>query len=202
MSTSDAAAGDGPAATQPMPVKVSIYHNNEARFLPYEDGQQLTAVASHRLDVPSTDPVTVAEWAFRTFNADLDLLETERQLPGGETTFLAACVYRLLGRRSLSVGDVVEIQTGPCSQWLACDPLGWRPIGAPTYICGAPLSAAMVYQRLAEQRHLIRESSAVTGARSTVGRSRRVFTVTAQISVDADADLGDPFNRGRDGIVA
>jgi len=88
----------------------------------------------------------------RTFNADLDLLETERETPGGETTFLAACVYRLLGHRSLSVGDAIEVQTGPHRQWRACDPVGWRPITEPSNQSGQPLSAAAVYQHLSTQR--------------------------------------------------
>jgi hypothetical protein len=83
-------------------LKVTVYHNDEARFMPYEEGQLLTAVTCHWVAASGDDPVAVAEWAYRTFNADLDLLETERHDPGGETTFLAACVYRLLGHRSSS----------------------------------------------------------------------------------------------------
>jgi hypothetical protein len=77
---------------------------------------------------------------------------TERHNPGGETTFLAACAYRLLGHRSLSVGDVVEIHTGASSQWLACDRYGWRQITEPFTAVGEPLSAATVYRHLADQR--------------------------------------------------
>ena len=152
MSTTDTTASPDLPAPQPVPVNVTVYHNDEARFMPYEHGHQLTAVTSHWLDTPASDPVTVAEWAYRTFNADLDLLETERHTPGGETTFLAACVYRLLGHRSLSVGDVVEIRTGPGSHWLACDRVGWRPIDEPARTCGEPLSAARVYEHLARRR--------------------------------------------------
>ncbi|HEV8563018.1 MAG TPA: hypothetical protein VGR06_42425 [Actinophytocola sp.] len=52
----------------------------------------------------------------------------------------------------LSVGDVVEIHTGQRSHWLACDPVGWRPIAEPAYTCGEPLAAAVVYRHLARQR--------------------------------------------------
>jgi hypothetical protein len=103
MSTIDTPPAGESTPQQPIPVKVTIYHNDEARFMPYQDGQLLTAITSHWLDTPTgVDALAIAEWAYRTFNADLDLLETERHDPGGETTFLAACVYRLLGHRSSS----------------------------------------------------------------------------------------------------
>ncbi len=153
MSTIDTTGSDESTPQQPIPVKVTIYHNDEARFMPYEDGQLLTAVTSHWLDTPTgDDPLAIAEWAYRTFNADLDLLETERHNPGGETTFLAACVYRLLGHRSVSVGDVIELGAGSHHQWLACDPGRWRSIAEPSHRSGEPLSAATVYQHLADQR--------------------------------------------------
>src|SRR5947208_10685386 len=99
MSTIDTPPRKESAPPQPIPVKVTIYHNEDARFMHYQDGQLLTAVTSHWLDTPAgDDPLAVADWAYRTFNADLNLLETHRQTPAGETTFLAACVYRLLGR--------------------------------------------------------------------------------------------------------
>ena len=153
MSTIDTPPRKEPAPPQPIPVKVTIYHNDEARFMPYQDGQLLTAVTSHWLDTPtSDDPLAVADWAYRTFNTDLDLLETERHTPDGETTFLAACLYRLLGHRSLSIGDVIEIETGSETRWLACDPYTWRPIAEPSHRSGRPLSAATVYQHLADRQ--------------------------------------------------
>jgi hypothetical protein len=135
-------------------LKVTIYHNNECRFMPYRDGQELVAVTYHWL--PSRagrDPETLADWAFHTFNADLDVLERGRDTVEGETTFLAACVYRLMGYRSLSTGDVVEIQNGPERQWLACQPVGWRHLASPSNLSGQPLTAAKVYRHLAGQRH-------------------------------------------------
>jgi hypothetical protein len=133
---------------------VTVYHNDTARFMPYEDGHLLTAVTSHWLDKPDHDPAAIGEWVFHAFKADLDLLETHRHLPGGETVFLAACVYRLLGHRSVSVGDVIAIDTGSQTHWLACDPFGWRPINEPepTSLTGRPLSAAGVYDHIAGRR--------------------------------------------------
>jgi hypothetical protein len=140
--------------TPTTPVNVTVYHNQQENFTPYEQGQPLAAVTNNWLDLPvNDDPVMLAEWAFHTFNADLDLLETQRHAPRGETAFLAACVYRLLGHRSLSVGDVVEIRTGTRSHWLACDPHTWRPITAPTHLSGSPLTAATVYLHLTDQRN-------------------------------------------------
>ena len=153
MSTIDTTGSDVSTPQQPIPVKVTIYHNDEARFMPYEDGQLLTAVTSHWLDTPTgDDPLAIAEWAYRTFNADLDLLETERHTPDGQPTFLAACVYRLLGHRSLSIGDVIEIETGSETRWLACDPYTWRAIAEPPHRSGRSLSAATVYRHLADRR--------------------------------------------------
>ncbi|GAA0908116.1 hypothetical protein Vau01_095760 [Virgisporangium aurantiacum] len=184
-------------------MKVTVYHNDDAGFRPYEDGHVLTAVTSHWLDTPDRDPAAVGDWVFHVFNADLDLLETQRQNPGGETAFLAACVYRLLRHRSVSVGDVIAVETESQTHWLACDPFGWRPIAAPapTNRSGQPLSAAGVYDHIATQRPT---SKAATAARPRdeqedprvdAERTRHMYTVTAQIAVDAEADLADPFAR-------
>jgi hypothetical protein len=143
---------DGRQST-PEPVKVTIYHNDEARFTPYEDGQRLLAITCHWLDASAgDDPQAIAVWAYHTFNADLDMLEAGRHTLGGETSFLAACVYRLLRCRSLSVGDVILVETGSGSHWLACDPFGWWPITEPSNLSGEPLTAATVYAHLANQR--------------------------------------------------
>ncbi len=155
MSTIETSTTGEPAPPPPALVKVTVYHNDEARFMPYEDGHLLTAVTSHWLDTPAgDDPVAIGEWVYHVFNADLDLLETQRNRPGGETAFLAGCVYRLLGRRSVSVGDVIAIDTGSQTHWLACDPVGWRPISEPqpADLSGEPLSAASVYDHIARHR--------------------------------------------------
>ncbi len=90
----------------------------------------------------------IAVWAYHTFNADLDQLETNRARPGGEIDFLIACVYRLLSLRSLSTGDVLAITTSGQTTWLACDPIGWRPIDTPTTLTGGPLTARTIYHRI------------------------------------------------------
>lgn len=85
-------------------MRVVIYHNEEARFEPYRDGQSLELALSYQLvDRADRDARAVAEDAFVFFNADLEILEPRRDGGTGEVLFLAACVYRLLGRRSLSV---------------------------------------------------------------------------------------------------
>ncbi|MEV6923964.1 hypothetical protein AB0M46_05550 [Dactylosporangium sp. NPDC051485] len=138
---------------------VTMYHNMRTWFSPYRDGQVLAATTSHRFTPPvGWDADAVAEWAFDACNADLHDLETRRTTPEGEAAFLAGCVYRLLGFRSLSTGDVVHIEYDPASSdgtgstWLACDPFGWRPISAPSNRTGEPLTAAKVYQHLTSQR--------------------------------------------------
>ena len=155
MSTIDTSPTGETGSPRPAPVQVTVYHNETARFMPYEDGHLLTAATSHWLDTAdSNDPAAIGEWAYHAFNADLDLLETQRHQPGGETTFLAACVYRLLRHRSVSVGDVIAIDTGAQTHWLACDPRGWRPISEPepADLYGERLTAASVYAHLTNQR--------------------------------------------------
>ena len=52
----------------------------------------------------------------------------------------------------LSAGDVIELQTGATTQWLVCDPDGWRPITEPVNRGGTPLTAATVCRHLAARR--------------------------------------------------
>jgi hypothetical protein len=134
--------------------QITVYHNDESRFMPYEDGHRLTAAVSNWLSLPATtEPEALADWAWHVFNADLDHLEPGRTRPDGELAFLAACVYRLLHLRSLSVGDVIAIANGTAeSYWLACDTIGWKHISQPSNIAGAPLTAQKVYQHLQDQR--------------------------------------------------
>lgn len=112
--------------------------------MPYEDGHRLTATVSHSPDLAAdASPEDIADWAFHAFNADLDQLQHGRTSTAGEAAFLAACVYRLLGLRSLSVGDIVAISTGQNTDtcWLACEPSGWRRVSAPSNIHGELLIA-------------------------------------------------------------
>ncbi|MGI5238751.1 hypothetical protein [Dactylosporangium sp. CA-139066] len=90
---------------------VTIYLNIDRPLQPYVDGQHLNAAISTHL---STDmvahPEAVADWVFALGSQDLDVLEQERGTEDGQTSFLVACLYRLFGDRSMSVGDVVHIQ--------------------------------------------------------------------------------------------
>jgi len=61
----------------------------------------------------------------------IELLASGRRTPGGETTFLAACVYRLLGYRPLSIGDVLTVRMGT-----------GRPTGWPAITTGSGQSAS------------------------------------------------------------
>jgi len=133
-------------------VRITLHHNIESRQTPYRNGQRLTATVSHWLELGHGRGLRdLADWAVHAFNADLDLLASGRHAPGGETTFLAACVYRMLGYRPLSVGDVLEVHIGPDAYWLACYHDGWRRISEPSNRSGQPLSAATVYQHLGVQ---------------------------------------------------
>jgi hypothetical protein len=130
-------------------VRITAYHNTQSRFGPYEDGHQLVAVAWHQLDdrTIAPNPVMVADWAFHVFNADLDQLEAQRASIG-ETAYLAACLYRALGNRSVAVGDCLEIHIGRTTVWLACDPHTWRRIEAPQRRAGPAGTTQAVYHHL------------------------------------------------------
>jgi hypothetical protein len=65
-------------------------------------------------------------------------------------TTMPCNTFKLSGK--LSIGDVIQVQTGQGSQWLACERFGWRLITEPANRSGDPLSAATVYQHLADQR--------------------------------------------------
>lgn len=129
---------------------IAIYHNADSQFLPYEPSHTLTKVITHRRHLPAgTTPDQIAGWAFHVFNADLDDLEVGRgRTDAGGLDFLLACTYRLLRRRSLSVGDVIAVTTAECTAWLACDPAGWRRIAIPEHRTGTALTAATIYEHL------------------------------------------------------
>jgi hypothetical protein len=129
---------------------IAFYHNADSQFLPYETGHTLTKVISHRRHMlAGTTPEQVAGWAFHVFNADLDDLESSRgKTDTGEVDFLLACTYRLLRRRSLSVGDVIAVTADENTTWLACYPTGWRRIAIPEHRTGTALTAATIYEHL------------------------------------------------------
>jgi hypothetical protein len=134
---------------------IVAYHNTDSQFLPYEPEHALTMVLSHWRNLPAeTSPEDIADWAYRVFNADLDDLESRRvQGGGGELDFLLACTYRLLGRRSLSTGDVIAIVRDDTTTFLACEVTGWRPVPRPENRTGQPLTAETIYNHLNRDRH-------------------------------------------------
>jgi hypothetical protein len=173
---------------------LTIYHNCDARFMPYQDGHQLVAVMSHRLAASvSHDAHGAADWAFHTFNIDLDQLEASRDTRDGETAFLAACVYRLLGHRSLSVGDVIHVQDEGEDHWLACEPSGWRRIAPPSTTQGQTLTTA-VYERMrSPQTDAGPTQQSFT--RDQVGEALNQAADEILDAVDADAEgLRDALN--------
>ncbi|MFC7530199.1 hypothetical protein [Actinoplanes sp. GCM10030250] len=135
---------------------IAIYHNVDTQFLPYEPDHTLTKVITHRRHLPAdTTPEQIGSWAFHIFNTDLDDLQASRgKTDAGEVDFLLACTYRLLRRRSLSVGDVIAVTTDENTTWLACDPAGWRRITRPETRTGTALTAATVDEHL---RHSVDE---------------------------------------------
>lgn len=129
--------------------QVAVYHNTAARCMPHHPEDPLMLVFTFARDLPDdTTAEQVADWTFRTFNADLDVLEDGRAAPGAKSAFLLACLYRLLRLRSLSTGDVVSITTDGRTTWLTCEPVAWRQIDAPVSFSGQPFTAATVHQYL------------------------------------------------------
>ncbi|MEU4693736.1 hypothetical protein [Actinoplanes sp. NPDC023714] len=121
---------------------IEVYHNLNGRFDSYTDDHVLQEVISHWRYLPAAiTEEEVASWAFTVFNADLELLSLRRGEPGGEEDFLIAGVYRMLRRRSLSVGDVVAVSRNGRTVRLACEATGWRRIGGPPRMIGEPLTA-------------------------------------------------------------
>lgn len=99
---------------------VTIYHNiatdEVGRPLGmldgYTAGQPLVPVARYTAE---GEPYTLLSAAFDTFNV-------------GETGIAAN--YRSAGNRSLSVGDVVQVEDA----WYACASYGWDVIDAPQWL--------------------------------------------------------------------
>ncbi|WIN00046.1 hypothetical protein ACTOB_003722 [Actinoplanes oblitus] len=111
---------------------------------------------SHWRHLPAdTTPEAIADCVYRLFNADLDQLQAARTRAddnSNEMSFLAACSYRLLRLRSLSVGDVIGVTTVENTTWLACEPAGWRHIDSPEHITGHGLIPATAYEHLRRDR--------------------------------------------------
>lgn len=134
------------------PHLITVYHNTTSRFARYAGGHDLVGVISHCRHLPAaTDPQQIADFVFHLFNADLDDLQQARANSGGESAFLLACTYRLLDLRSLSTGDVVSVSVGDRTTWLACEPIGWRRITAPT-VSPCPRLSSAVGRRVHDAR--------------------------------------------------
>ena len=132
---------------------ITVYHNTSGRFGPYASGHGLVGVISHWHHQPEgAELEQIADWIFHLLNVDLEDLHSARANSGGESAFLLACSYRLLGLRSMATGDVLALTVGDRTTWLACEPIGWRRISAPTVPLGSPTDADAVRQRLRETR--------------------------------------------------
>lgn len=89
----------------------------------YQPGQPLMRVARYTVeDHDSTPSPVLADQAFRLFNVGDD---PEFGVPDPR-----AVEYRKRGNRSLSKGDVVQVDT----RWWACSSRGWLPIEPPTWV--------------------------------------------------------------------
>jgi hypothetical protein len=110
---------------------VTIWHNlavspavpeHRAGFLGYKPGQPLMRVARYTVPTDEIDALTIAQAAFHTFNVGDD---PEFGAPDPK-----AVEYRKRKNRSLSVGDVVQVD----QTWLACASAGWSEIEAPAWV--------------------------------------------------------------------
>ena len=132
---------------------VSVYHNDTSAFTPFTSDDLISLVFTFDLDQPQgTSAEEIAAWAFRAFNADLDMLEDEQRAGADPRIFPLACLYRLLRLRSVSIGDVLRLACGTTVWWLACGRTGWDSIDEPFPHRGQPLTARRVYEQLAADR--------------------------------------------------
>jgi hypothetical protein len=133
--------------------QVGVYHNTTSQFMPFTSEDAISLVFTFDLDQPrDTSAEEIAEWAFRAFNADLDMLEDGQRAGADPRLFPLACLYRLLRLRSVSVGDVLRIVCDTTVWWLACGRFGWDRIDEPFTHRGQPLTAKRIYEQLAAER--------------------------------------------------
>lgn len=101
---------------------ITVFHNTTSRFEEYSPGDVLEEVFSMTVaGLDGAADMDTLEYVFREFNV-------------GDG--LAADLYRAAKNRSLSVGDVVTIQTpaAPANEFMglrryACNRAGWKLIG-------------------------------------------------------------------------
>jgi hypothetical protein len=110
---------------------VTIWHNlgvspsainHRAGYFGYKPGQPLMRVARYIDTTENSEPAAIASAAFHTFNVGDD---PEFGVPDPR-----AVEYRKRGNRSLSVGDVVQVD----DTWLACASFGWDVVAAPEWV--------------------------------------------------------------------
>lgn len=64
--------------------QVAVYHNTAVRFMSYWATDPLMLVFTFARDLPDdTTAEQVADWTFRTFNVDLDVLDNDHTTPVG-----------------------------------------------------------------------------------------------------------------------
>ena len=107
----------------------------------------------------------------------------------------------MLGHRSVSVGDVIAVDTGAHTHWLACDPFGWRPISepAPTNLSGKPLSG----RDLVEGDHLaFADGHLLRDLRPVIEGSGVQWLLVDRVLVDGTAHPGRPPARPAGAVPA
>lgn len=93
---------------------VRIWHNESPdHYFGYEYGHRLIEVFAYRLGNRFTD-LASCDLAYHLFNVGHD--------PEFGEPHPFAMAYRMAGHRSLSVGDVVQVD----SRFYACESSGWR----------------------------------------------------------------------------
>lgn len=108
-------------------MNVNVYHNVTVDPVGrplgmldgYREGHRLVLVTQFEMDGGAVDNSTLEE-VFRLLNVGDD--------PEFGTPDPRAVAYRAAGNRSLSVGDVVQVD----GEWFAVDRFGWTPIKKPT----------------------------------------------------------------------
>lgn len=118
---------------------VTIWHNIATDFAGrslgmmdgYQPGHPLVPVARYSLDGRHADeaPISLAQEAFDTFNVG-DGDDPSFNTSMAEYRRTLATVYREHRNRSLSTGDVVQID----DLWLACAAADWDRVDPPTWV--------------------------------------------------------------------
>ncbi|MFI1995309.1 hypothetical protein [Actinoplanes sp. NPDC020271] len=151
--------------------RIDLYENTDSRLFPYEAGHHLTKILTHWRHLPTeSSPEQIAAHMRFVLSIDLGYLQDGREkkcaLPGctfahrdgdGETDFLLACTFRLLGRAGLGPGDIIGVTANDITVFLTidatCSPFDWRRLNPPENVTGNGLTADTVYQQLRGGHH-------------------------------------------------